>query len=156
MRFDPFAMLPFMGYNVGDYIQHWLDIGKKIDPKYLPKIYWVNWFAKDEQGKFMWPGFGDNSRVLKWVVERCENTAAAVETPLGFVPTESALYTEGLNLKREHLNRLLTVNADAWLRDEMALIRGHFQFIGERLPAAMKSELAQLEARLAQKAKAKL
>lgn len=148
VRFDPFAMLPFIGYNVGDYINHWLNIGKKGDALRLPKIFWVNWFAKDEQGKFMWPGFGENSRVLKWIVERVNRTAAAVETAIGYLPTPCALDVEGLNLTPATLTKLLTVDNAAWLRDEIPLIQGQFQFIGERLPEAMREELSALEARL--------
>ncbi|MCB1271004.1 MAG: phosphoenolpyruvate carboxykinase (GTP), partial [Microthrixaceae bacterium] len=121
VRFDPYAMLPFMGYNVGDYIQNYLDVGAATDEEKLPKIFWVNWFAKNEAGKFIWPGFGENSRVLKWVLERIDGNADAVETPIGFVPTPDSLDTEGLDLPEEDLQRILTVNKDSW-KDELELI----------------------------------
>jgi len=148
VRFDPFAMLPFMGYNVGDYINHWLEIGDATDADKLPKLYWVNWFRKSEDGKFLWPGFGENSRVLKWVVERIEGTAAATETPIGNVPTSGALDTDGLDLDDAALDELLTVDSDAWSA-EVDLISGHYDFIGDRLPQAMTDELVSLQKRLA-------
>lgn len=148
VRFDPFAMLPFMGYNVGDYIQHWLDIGEAGDADKLPKLFWVNWFRKSDDGKFLWPGFGDNSRVLKWVLERVTGSGDATETAIGYVPTAAGLDTSGLGLDDETLEQLLSVDADAW-RGEVELINGHFEFIGERLPQAMRDELENLEKRLA-------
>ena len=148
VRFDPFAMLPFMGYNVGDYIGHWLDIGKAADPDKLPKLFWVNWFRKDEDGKFMWPGFGDNSRVLKWVVERLAGTADANETAIGHVPTADSLDLSGLDLDDATMAKILEVDNEAW-RTEVELIRGHYEFIGERLPQQMADELSDLEKRLA-------
>jgi len=148
VRFDPFAMLPFMGYNIGDYIAHWLEMGRIVGEDKLPKLFWVNWFRKSEDGKFLWPGFGDNSRVLKWVLERVAGTADAVETPIGYVPTPDSLDLSGLDLDRETVEELLSVDKDAW-RHEVELINGHFQFIGERLPQAMKDELQNLEKRLA-------
>jgi phosphoenolpyruvate carboxykinase (GTP) len=148
VRFDPFAMLPFMGYNVGDYIQHWLDIGEAGEADKLPKLFWVNWFRKSDDGTFLWPGFGDNSRVLKWVLERVTGTGDATETPIGYVPTADGLDTDGLELDAATLDELLSVDADAW-RGEVELINGHFDFIGERLPQAMRDELEDLEKRLA-------
>jgi phosphoenolpyruvate carboxykinase (GTP) len=148
VRFDPFAMLPFMGYNVGDYIAHWLEIGQQADPAKLPRLYWVNWFRKGEDGSFLWPGYGENSRVLKWVIERLEGTASAAETPIGLVPTTDSLDVEGLDLDPRTLDELLSVDEEAW-RGEVALVEDHFAFIGERLPAAMRDELASLEKRLA-------
>jgi len=112
LRRDPFAMLPFCGYNMGDYFAHWLSFGK-ASGQALPKIYYVNWFRKDENGSYVWPGFGENTRVLKWVVERLEGTADARETPIGLLPTKESLDTEGLDLTDEQLDMLLTVNTDA-------------------------------------------
>ena len=147
VRFDPFAMLPFMGYNVGDYIKHWLEIGESTSAEKLPKMFWVNWFRKDENGKFMWPGYGDNSRVLKWIVERLDGTASAAETAIGNVPTADAIDREGLDLDDATMAQILSVSTEAW-RGEVDLIEGHFEFIGERLPAEMRDELTALEKRL--------
>ena len=148
VRFDPFAMLPFMGYNVGDYINHWLEIGDATDSGKLPKLYWVNWFRKDDDGKFMWPGYGENSRVLKWVVDRLDGSASAVETAIGRVPSADSLDRTGLDLDDAKMERILEVDNDAW-RSEIPLIESHFDFIGERLPREMRDELAELEKRLA-------
>ena len=147
VRFDPYAMLPFMGYNVGDYIGNYLNIGAATDEANLPKVYWVNWFRKDEAGRFIWPGFGENSRVLKWVIERVEGTADATETPIGFVPTAESLDLDGLDLSEGDLTALLEVDQDAW-KDELELIEDHYEFIGERLPAAMREQLDDLRTRL--------
>jgi phosphoenolpyruvate carboxykinase (GTP) len=147
VRFDPFAMLPFMGYNVGDYIKHWLEIGESTSADKLPKMFWVNWFRKDENGNFMWPGYGDNSRVLKWIVERLDGTASATETAIGNVPTADAIDREGLDLDDATMAQILSVSTEAW-RGEVDLIEGHFEFIGERLPAEMRDELTNLEKRL--------
>ncbi len=152
VRFDPFAMLPFMGYNVGDYIGHWLEIGKSSverngDDSKLPKLFWVNWFRKDEDGKFLWPGFGDNSRVLKWVVERVNGGGEATETAIGHVPTVDGIDRSGLDIDDETMAKILDVDNEAW-RGEVALVEGHFDFIGERLPQEMRDELSALEKRL--------
>jgi len=147
VRFDPFAMLPFMGYNAGDYMQHWLDIGGATDPAKLPGLYWVNWFQKDEEGRFIWPGFGENSRVLDWIIRRLDNDAEAVDTPIGRVPTVASLNTEGLELAAPKLEQLLTVDAEAW-RGEVTLIEGHYDFLGERVPEELRDELQKLEKRL--------
>jgi len=147
VRFDPFAMLPFMGYNVGDYIKHWLEIGEASTADKLPKMYWVNWFRKDENGKFMWPGFGENSRVLKWVVERIDGTAEATTTAIGNVPTLDSIDRTGLDLDDAQMAKILEVDNEAW-RGEVALVEGHYEFIGERLPQEMRDELAGLEKRL--------
>jgi phosphoenolpyruvate carboxykinase (GTP) len=148
LRRDPFAMLPFCGYNMGDYFGHWLKMGKQADASKLPRIYYVNWFRKDDKGKFIWPGFGDNSRVLKWIVERLEGRAAATETPIGNVPTADALDTSGLDLTDEQLQTLLTVDKDAW-RDEAEGISPHYERFGDHLPKALWDELDQLRQRLA-------
>jgi len=147
VRFDPYAMLPFMGYNVGDYIQHWLDIGNATDADKLPQLFWVNWFRKSDDGKFLWPGFGDNSRVLKWALERIAGTADATETPIGWVPTPESLDTDGLDLDADTLEQLLEVDPVAW-KGEVELISNHYDFIGERLPQPMRDELSAMEARL--------
>jgi phosphoenolpyruvate carboxykinase (GTP) len=147
VRFDPFAMLPFMGYNVGDYIGHWLDIGDAAPAEKLPKLFWVNWFRKSDTGSFLWPGFGENSRVLKWVLERVAGTAEATETPIGHVPTVGSLDVDGLDIDVATLEQLLEVDPIAW-KGEVELINGHFDFIGEQLPQAMRDELSDLEQRL--------
>ena len=146
VRFDPFAMLPFIGYNAGDYMQHWLDIGDR-DGADLPKLFWVNWFRRGEDGSFLWPGFGDNIRVLKWVLERLEGEAEAVETPIGLVPTADALDTSGLDLDPAVAEELLSVDPESW-RQEIPLIEEQFDFIGERLPAELREQLETLEKRL--------
>jgi len=147
VRFDPFAMLPFMGYNVGDYINNWLDIGNATDESKLPKLFWVNWFRKDDQGTFMWPGYGENSRVLKWVIERVNGSGDAVETAIGNVPTVDALDHSGLDIDDASIAALLSVDNEAW-RGEVTLVESHFDSIGERLPTEMRDELNQLEKRL--------
>ena len=146
VRRDPFAMLPFCGYNFGDYFQHWLNIGKREGAK-LPKLFYVNWFRKDEEGRFIWPGFGENSRVLKWVLNRIAGTAEAVETPIGMVPKIGELDVSGLDLTSEALEALLSVDATEW-RNELALIEEHYEAIGDRLPAEMRLQLDRLADRL--------
>ena len=148
VRFDPFAMLPFMGYNAGDYMQHWLDIGKATDADKLPKLFWVNWFRKGDDGSFLWPGFGDNSRVLKWVLERVAGDAEAVDTAIGRVPVPDGIDTTGLDMSPELLAELLKVDNEAW-RGEIPLIEEHFAFIGEHLPTELRDELNNLQKRLA-------
>jgi len=148
LRFDPFAMLPFCGYNMGDYFGHWLEIGRTTDPANLPKLFWVNWFRKGDDGSFLWPGFGENSRVLKWVVERLEGTAGAVDTAIGRVPAPGDLDTDGLDLDADTLAALLSVDNDAW-RTEIPQIEAHYEGIGERLPDELRDELRELEKRLA-------
>jgi phosphoenolpyruvate carboxykinase (GTP) len=149
VRRDPFAMLPFCGYHMGDYFGHWIKLGKKADPAKLPKIFNVNWFRKDANGKFMWPGYGENSRVLKWVFERCEGTAKAVETPIGNLPTPDAIDCTGLEdtVNTATMNELLKVDREGWLR-EVEMIREHYKQFGEKLPKALHTELEQLEKRL--------
>ncbi len=147
VRFDPFAMLPFIGYNAGDYMQHWLDIGER-DGATLPKLFWVNWFRRGEDGSFLWPGFGDNSRVLKWVIERLDDgRAEAVETPIGLVPTTDAIDTTGLDIDPDVLDELLSVDAESW-RQEIPLIEAQFEMIGDRLPDTLRAQLEELEKRL--------
>jgi phosphoenolpyruvate carboxykinase (GTP) len=147
VRFDPFAMLPFMGYNVGDYIGHWLEVGRSTQAEKLPRLFWVNWFRKDDDGKFLWPGFGENSRVLKWVVDRVNGDGEAVDTPIGRVPSTTAIDRTGLSIDDATMGQLLAVDAEAWRR-EVGLVEDHFDFIGERLPQEMRDELTELEKRL--------
>lgn len=147
VRRDPFAMLPFMGYHVGDYLQHWLDIGTKSSPDKLPKIYYVNWFRKDENGKWLWPGFGENSRVLKWIVERVSGEGKAVETPIGYMPTADAIDTEGLDVSEADMAELLKVNKEDWLR-EVESIKEHYANYGEKMPKELFNQLDALEKRL--------
>ena len=147
VRRDPMAMLPFIGYNAGDYFAHWIDIGKGADADKLPKIFYVNWFRRDADGGYLWPGFGENSRVLKWVVERLNGTAAAIETPIGHTPTVDALDVAGLDLSAETVASALAVDEDEW-RAEIPLIKEWFATIGETVPSALRDELALLEQRL--------
>jgi phosphoenolpyruvate carboxykinase (GTP) len=147
LRRDPFAMLPFCGYNMGDYFDHWLKLGAAADPDKLPRIYFVNWFRKDERGKFVWPGYGENSRVLKWIVERLEGEADAEATAIGYVPTRASLDVSGLDLGEEALDLLLDVDHDVWA-EEAALIPAHYEAFGDRLPAALWEEHAALMQRL--------
>src|SRR3954449_13365927 len=114
LRFDPMAMLPFCGYNMADYFRHWLDIGAKADADKLPKIFYVNWFRKDADGKFLWPGFGENSRVLEWVFRRCDGEAEAVDTAVGRVPASGSLDTEGLGLSDKQVTELMRVDEEGW------------------------------------------
>ncbi|MEO9223801.1 MAG: phosphoenolpyruvate carboxykinase (GTP) [Acidimicrobiales bacterium] len=147
VRFDPFAMRPFIGYNAGDYMNHWLDIGETGDDAKLPKLFWINWFRKGDDGSFLWPGFGDNSRVLDWILRRVDGDADAVATPIGQVPATKALNTEGLGIDESTLAQLLAVDPESW-REEVQLIEEHFAFIGERLPDELADELHELEKRL--------
>jgi phosphoenolpyruvate carboxykinase (GTP) len=146
LRFDPFAMLPFCGYNMADYFQHWLDIGK-TEGAQLPRIFFVNWFRKDDEGKFIWPGFGENSRVLEWVFRRCEGKAGAVESPIGLLPEEGALNLDGLDLSDEALEQLLTVDEEA-VKGEIVQIEQHFAKFGDDLPAVLRTQLDELKTRL--------
>ena len=148
LRFDPFAMLPFCGYNMADYVSHWLDIGNATDAANLPKIFYVNWFRKDANGKFLWPGYGENSRVLKWIIERVNGTGVAVESPIGFVPAPGALDLDGLGLTPEQLEGVLRVDAAEWTA-ELPKIAQHFDNLGSRLPVAMRQQLAGLGERFA-------
>jgi len=147
VRRDPFAMLPFCGYNMGDYFKHWINIGAKSTEDKLPKIFYVNWFRKTADGKWLWPGYGENSRVLKWVFERVSGKGKAKETPIGFMPTEDAIDTTGLNIGAADMKELLNVNQDEW-KDELAIIREHYAKFGDRLPAELIKELEGLEKRL--------
>jgi phosphoenolpyruvate carboxykinase (GTP) len=147
VRRDPMAMLPFIGYHGGDYFAHWIAVGKEADSTKLPKIFYVNWFRRDADGDFAWPGFGENGRVLKWVVERIEGTAAAAETPIGHVPTPEALDVEGLDLTREQLEACLRVDPEEW-KAEVPDIAEWFDKFGDKLPSLLWAELDGLKARL--------
>ncbi len=147
LRRDPFAMLPFCGYNMGDYFAHWLKMGEGRDPARLPRIFFVNWFRKDRQGRFIWPGFGDNARVLKWIAARIDGEAQAVDTPVGRTPSREALDLEGLELSEAQLSALLDVDAQAW-SEEAALIPGFYEKFGDRLPKALWAQHAALVERL--------
>ena len=150
LRRDPMAMLPFCGYNMGDYFAHWLEMGKSTDTSKLPKIFYVNWFRKDADGGWLWPGFGENSRVLKWIVERVAGTGEAVETPIGYLPASGAIDTSGLDVTDDQMEELLDVDVEEWL-NEIESIREHYARFEETLPEALSDELAALEARLREK-----
>ena len=146
LRHDPMAMLPFCGYNMADYWGHWLKIGKRKGAR-LPKIYHVNWFRKSPAGDFLWPGFGDNSRVLKWIFERSEGTAKATETPIGFIPAEGSLDLTDLPVEKEDLEEVLRVDIEGWLR-ELPLLRTFYDKFGDHLPKELSEELDALKERL--------
>ncbi len=147
VRRDPMAMLPFIGYHAGDYFNHWITMGKENDASKLPRIFYVNWFRRDEDGGFLWPGFGENSRVLKWVVERIDGQAAAVETPIGHVPAPGSLDVDGLDLSEEALAAALAVDPDEW-KAEIPQITEWFEKFGDQLPTVLWTELDGLKARL--------
>lgn len=147
VRRDPMAMKPFVGYNMADYFAHWLEMGKKLDPEKAPKIFHVNWFRQDAEGHFMWPGFGDNMRVLLWILDRCAGKADAVESPIGYLPTENAIDTTDLDINADVLKELLSVDKEIWLED-VADQKKYFAQFGDRLPKAITEELEKLEANL--------
>jgi phosphoenolpyruvate carboxykinase (GTP) len=147
LRFDPFAMLPFCGYHMADYFGHWLETGRRQGAR-LPKIFMVNWFRKDGDGKFIWPGFGDNSRVLAWIFRRCDGEADAVETPIGLVPAPGAIDTEGLDLSAADMEELMKVDPKEW-RVQLPQIHQHYAGFGDSLPHELRAQLEALEARLA-------
>ena len=147
LRFDPMAMLPFCGYNMADYFGHWLTLGEQADASKLPRVFYVNWFRKDEDGHFMWPGFGENSRVLEWVFRRCDGEVEGVETPIGLVPAVSDLDIEGLQIDAAAVEQLLTVD-EAAVKAELPQVREHLEKFGSDLPGTLRDELEKLEARL--------
>jgi phosphoenolpyruvate carboxykinase (GTP) len=151
LRRDPFAMLPFCGYNMADYFGHWLSIGNSADAGKLPRIFYVNWFRRDASGKFLWPGYGENSRVLAWIVDRVRGKADAVSTPIGNLPSPGAIDTDGLDVAASDMEELLSVDLDAW-RAEVPLIEQHYSAFGDRLPRALRDELAALASRLDERA----
>ena len=145
VRRDPMAMRPFAGYNMGDYFKHWLEMGKKIPN--APKIFHVNWFRTDDEGHFIWPGFGDNMRVLLWILDRCAGVADAVETPIGFVPKAEDINIEGLDIDLDIMRELLTVDKASW-KEDVENIKEFYKLVGDHVPAELHEELAALEARL--------
>jgi phosphoenolpyruvate carboxykinase (GTP) len=147
LRFDPFAMLPFCGYNMADYFSHWLSIGRR-ERASLPKIFMVNWFRKDSDGDYIWPGFGENSRMLAWIFRRCDDEAEAAETPIGLVPTADAIDTDGLDLSPEDMAELLKVDPEEW-RVQLPQIHQHYATFGDDLPDELRAQLERLESRLA-------
>ena len=147
LRFDPMAMLPFCGYNMADYFAHWLKIGTKTSANKLPQIFFVNWFRRDAEGRFLWPGYGENSRVLKWVFERLAGTATAHKTVIGYLPNTDSLDISGLKVSSEDLEQLLTIDEAGW-REAVPQIREHFAAFGDRLPAKLKASLDSLESAL--------
>ncbi len=144
LRFDPMAMLPFCGYNMGDYFAHWLKLGTKTTAENLPQIFFVNWFRRDEDGRFLWPGFGENSRVLKWIFDRVTGTAKATKTAIGYLPLATDIDTSGLDVDAADLDELLSVDIGGW-RDALPQIRDHYATFGATLPAELNSSLEQLE-----------
>jgi phosphoenolpyruvate carboxykinase (GTP) len=146
LRFDPFAMLPFCGYNMADYFEHWLKVGRRPGAK-LPRIFYVNWFRKGEDGHFLWPGYGENSRVLEWIFRRCAGDADAHKTSIGLVPASGDLYTGGLDAPAEDLEAVLTVD-DAALREQLPQVKEHLAQFGDRLPKELRAQLDALEERL--------
>ncbi|HUR17644.1 MAG TPA: phosphoenolpyruvate carboxykinase (GTP), partial [Acidimicrobiales bacterium] len=148
LRRDPFAMLPFCGYNMGDYLAHWLEMGKGPDPERLPKVFYVNWFRKDAEGRWLWPGFGENSRVLEWVFQRITGAGDAIETAIGHVPAPGAIPTDGLDVSADDLADLLRVDVEEWRR-EVPSIEEHFARFGDHLAPALRQQLEGLRRRLA-------
>ncbi len=147
LRRDPFAMLPFCGYNMADYFSHWLSMASRTDRSKLPKIFFVNWFRKSADGKWLWPGYGENSRVLKWICERVEGSGKAVKTPIGFVPTPDALDMSGLNISQADLTELLAIDVEGWKKEVDSVAESYSKF-GGRIPEALNKELAALRDRL--------
>jgi phosphoenolpyruvate carboxykinase (GTP) len=146
LRFDPFAMLPFCGYNMAEYFEHWLAIGRREDAV-LPKIFYVNWFRKDDQGRFLWPGFGDNIRALEWIFRRCDGHGHVVDTPIGLVPAAHDLDIDGLDIGHDAVQRLLMVDETA-VADELRQVEKHLARFGDRLPAELREQLETLKRRL--------
>ena len=147
LRRDPFAMLPFCGYNMADYWAHWLSFRDRMDEEKLPRIFYVNWFRKAPDGRWLWPGYGENSRVLEWVFERCAGRGEGVETPIGYLPTADAIDTEGLDVSRADMDELLRVDRDEW-RAEVPVIAEYFEQFGDRLPPEISDQLEALRKRL--------
>ena len=147
LRFDPMAMLPFCGYNMADYFKHWLQVGTKTEASKLPQIFFVNWFRRDEDGRFMWPGYGENSRVLKWVFERLNGTAQADKTAIGYLPSADSLDTNGMNINTADLQAITSVDVDGW-REAVPQIRDHYAAFGDRLPTELATALDALESSL--------
>jgi len=147
LRRDPFAMLPFCGYNMADYFAHWIRTGERADPAKLPRVFYVNWFRKDADGRWLWPGYGENSRVLAWIFRRCEGTAEAVDSPIGRLPAPGAIDMAGLDISEADMAELLSVDVEQW-RHELPPIEDYFDTLGVRMPQALRDQLAALERRL--------
>ena len=148
VRRDPFAMLPFCGYNMGDYFAHWIKVGKKSKEDKLPKIFYVNWFRKNAEGKFIWPGYGENSRVLAWVFDRCDGKDNAVETAIGWMPKDGAINTNGLNVSASDMKTILSVDTEGWKKEIADIRKNHYSKFGKNLPKELAKELDKLESRL--------
>jgi phosphoenolpyruvate carboxykinase (GTP) len=146
LRFDPMAMLPFSGYNMADYFAHWLKLGEGEGAK-LPRIFLVNWFRKDEDGKFIWPGFGENSRVLEWVFRRCNGEGETVESPIGLLPAEGEIDTDGLDVSDAEMRELLSVDSDLF-KQQLPQVKEHLARFGAKLPPQISAQLEALEERL--------
>ena len=146
LRRDPFAMKPFCGYNMGDYMKHWLDMGDRLGDK-APRCFYVNWFRKSDEGKFLWPGFSDNSRVLKWMCQRVDGKAGADKTPLGLIPKDAELDLDGLDIDPENMKELMAIDVEAW-KQELSDIENHFAQFGDRCPERLKQQLEELRKRL--------
>jgi phosphoenolpyruvate carboxykinase (GTP) len=146
IRYDPFAMLPFCGYNMADYFQHWFDMGDKLKSK-APKVFYVNWFRKGSDGKFLWPGFGENSRALKWMCDRVDGKAGAKKTPIGYLPNDNDLDLRGLNVPQENIKELLRVDEEAW-KLEIPKMEKFFSQFGDRLPKRLRNQFDELRNRL--------
>ncbi len=149
LRHDPFAMLPFCGYNMGDYFAHWLSIGKNADQAKLPKVFFVNWFRKDENGKFIWPGYGENIRVLKWILERVDGKDSVVKSAIGYLPRKGAVDTSGMEISPERMDTLFEIKKEAWL-GEVEEIKNYFKIFGSKLPKELDEEVKSLEERIKQ------
>jgi phosphoenolpyruvate carboxykinase (GTP) len=147
LRRDPFAMLPFCGYNMADYWQHWLDVGANLEAIALPKIFQVNWFRKNSVGEFLWPGFGENIRVLDWVVNRLENKVQAEDSPIGWLPQLPDIQITGLEITESAMQELVAVDPNRWLA-EIELTEDFFETFGTKLPAQLSQELAEVKGRL--------
>jgi phosphoenolpyruvate carboxykinase (GTP) len=147
LRFDPMAMLPFCGYNMADYFGHWLQMARTHDAQKLPRMFLVNWFRKDDDGNFIWPGFGDNSRVLEWICRRCDGDGDTVETPIGLVPAQGQLDTEGLDISADQMAELLRVDPEL-LREQLPQVKEHLARFGDRLPDEVQAQLHALERRV--------
>jgi phosphoenolpyruvate carboxykinase (GTP) len=147
VRRDPMAMLPFCGYNMGDYWKHWIEIGETLDEDKAPKIFNVNWFRKDDEGNFLWPGFGDNLRVLDWIIDRCEGKVDAQETAIGYLPYAKDINLEGLDMTEADLDKILDVDKDAW-EEEFKGVEELYAKFGDKLPTELADELASVKGAL--------
>ena len=147
LRRDPFAMLPFCGYHMGDYFAHWLSMSKRTDRAKLPKIFFVNWFRKSIDGKWLWPGYGENSRVLKWICERVDGTAKAVRTSIGNLPAPDAIDLSGLDMDKDDISQVLSIDVEGWKKETDDIAEYYVKF-GDRLPKTLRDELDKLRSRL--------